>query len=127
VFTLTGVTIDCADPHRLAEFWAAVLNRPITAEMGTGDDWATVGSRSDRSPRLNFQRVPEPKTTKVRVHLDLIVENIEQAMDYVTRLGGTWLGTRLEYDEGVVTHMADPEGNEFLPRSVLLIDTGSDK
>jgi predicted enzyme related to lactoylglutathione lyase len=113
VFAWTGLTIDCVDPQLLAVFWAALLNRPITAEMGVNGDWATVGSRKDPLPRLNFQRVPESKTNKVRVHLDLSVQDIDQAIAEVERLGGTWSGTRLEYDEGVVVHMADPEGNEF--------------
>jgi predicted enzyme related to lactoylglutathione lyase len=94
-------------------FWAAVLDRPVTAEMGDDDGWATVGSRTDGVPRLNFQRVPEPKTTKVRVHLDISVDDIDQAVSRVEHLGGSGLGTRLEYDEGVVVHVADPEGNEF--------------
>jgi predicted enzyme related to lactoylglutathione lyase len=113
MFAWTGLTIDCADPQLLARFWAGVLNRPITYEMGVTEDWATVGSRKDAMPRLNFQRVPERKTTKVRVHIDLSVDDLEQAIDLVERLGGTWSGTRLVYDEGTVVHMADPEGNEF--------------
>jgi predicted enzyme related to lactoylglutathione lyase len=113
MFSWTGLTIDCTDPHRLAAFWAAVMDRPITEEMGVTGDWAAVGSRTDGMPRLNFQRVPESKTTKIRVHIDLSVTDIDQAIKQVERLGGTWSGTRLEYDEGIVVHMADPEGNEF--------------
>jgi predicted enzyme related to lactoylglutathione lyase len=97
----------------LAAFWAAVMDRPTTEEMGVNGDWAAVGSRMDGMPRLIFQRVPEPKTTKIRVHIDLSVKDIDQAIRQVERLGGTWSGTRLEYDEGIVVHMADPEGNEF--------------
>jgi predicted enzyme related to lactoylglutathione lyase len=113
MFSWTGLTIDCADPHRLAAFWAAVMDRPTTEEMGVTGDWAAVGSRMDGMPKLNFQRVPESKTTKIRVHIDLSVKDIDQAIRQVERLGGTWSGTRLEYDEGIVVHMADPEGNEF--------------
>jgi predicted enzyme related to lactoylglutathione lyase len=113
MFSWTGLTIDCTDPHRLAAFWAAVMDRPTTEEMGVTGDWAAVGSRTDGMPRLNFQRVPEPKTTKTRVHIDLSVKDIDQAIRQVEWLGGTWSGTRLEYDEGIVVHMADPEGNEF--------------
>ena len=113
MFSWTGLTIDCNDPHRLAAFWAAVMDRPTSEEMGVSGDWAAVGSRMDGMPKLNFQRVPEPKTTKIRVHIDLSVKDIDQAISQVERLGGTWSGTRLEYDEGIVMHMADPEGNEF--------------
>ena len=108
----TGVTIDCADPARLAAFWGAVLGREATDEM-EGEGWATIGSRYDAHPRLTFQRVPEPRLGKVRLHLDLEVDDLEAAMVEIERLGGSRTGERHEYDEGVVALMADPEGHEF--------------
>lgn len=66
----SGVTIDCADPVQMSTFWAAVLGIPASNEHGDDPNWATVGSRSAPLPRLTFQRVPEPKAGKVRVHLD---------------------------------------------------------
>jgi predicted enzyme related to lactoylglutathione lyase len=113
MFRWTGLTIDCQDPARLARFWAALLDRDVTTEMGSDEGWATIGSRTDPLPRLNFQQVPEQKALKVRIHLDLSVDDIDRAISEVKRLGGSWTGTRLEYDEGVVVHVADPEGNEF--------------
>lgn len=68
---LSGITIDCQDPARLASFWSALLDMPVTREHGDDAGWATVGSRLDDRPRLSFQRVPEPKTTNVRIHLDI--------------------------------------------------------
>lgn len=108
----SGVTIDCADPQRLATFWAALLGRPQSDEMA-GPDWATVGSRHDIHPRLTFQRVPEPRSGKVRLHLDVTVDDIEVGRRTVESLGGTWSGERHDYDEGVVMVMLDPEGHEF--------------
>ena len=93
---LAGVTIDCNDPTRLASFWSALLGRAITDQhSGT------------------FQAVPEPKGAKVRLHLDVQVDDIDSGRRQVEELGGRCTGERHEYDVGVVLVMADPEGNEF--------------
>lgn len=110
---LMGITIDCADPALLASFWSALLDRAMTFEHGDDDGWATVGSRLSDQPRLTFQRVAEPKTAKVRVHLDVQVGDIGTARRQVESLGGRWSGQRHDYDEGVVMIMQDPEGHEF--------------
>jgi predicted enzyme related to lactoylglutathione lyase len=109
----SGLTIDCADPGRLASFWSAVLGIPPSREHGDEPNWATLGSRSGDQPRLTFQRVPEAKTTKVRIHLDVQVDDIEAGRKQVEDLGGRWSGERHDYDEGVVLVMLDPEGHEF--------------
>ena len=110
---LMGITIDCADPARLASFWSALLGRAMTGEHDGGAGWATVGSRLDDSPRLTFQRVAEPKAGKVRIHLDVQPDDIEVARRQAESLGGRWSGERHDYDEGVVMVMHDPEGHEF--------------
>jgi predicted enzyme related to lactoylglutathione lyase len=110
---LVGITIDCADPARLASFWSGMLNIAETDEHGGDSGWATVGSRSDNQPRLTFQRVPEPKTGKTRIHLDIQVDDIDGGRQHVESLGGQWSGVRHDYDEGVVLVMHDPEGYEF--------------
>ena len=109
----SGVTIDRSDPTRLSKFWAALLGISPSSEHGDDPNWATVGSRSGPLPRLTFQRVPEPKTTKVRIHLDVHVDDIEAGRRQVENLGGRWSGTRQDYDEGVVFVMLDPEDHEF--------------
>jgi predicted enzyme related to lactoylglutathione lyase len=109
----SGLTIDCADPARLASFWSAVLGIPPSEEHGDEPNWATLGSRSGDQPRLTFQRVPEAKTTKVRIHLDVQVDDIEAGRKQVEDLGGRWSGERHDYEEGVVLVMLDPEGHEF--------------
>lgn len=108
----TGITIDCEDPAQLASFWSALLNRPVSDEHGDRG-WATIGSRFDDQPRLTFQAVPEPKSTKVRIHLDVQVDDIDLGRAQVETLGGRWTGERHDYDEGVVVIMQDPEGHEF--------------
>lgn len=108
-----GLTIDCADPARLSSFWGALLELAPSAEHGDDPGWATLGTRTGDQPRLTFQRVPEAKTSKVRLHLDVEVDDIDVARAQVERLGGSWSGERHDYDEGVVLVMLDPEGNEF--------------
>ena len=110
---LVGITIDCADPARLASFWIRMLNIAETDQHAGDSGWATVGSRSDNQPRLTFQRVPEPKTGKTRIHLDIQVDDIDSGRQHVERLGGQWSGVRHDHDEGVVLVMHDPEGHEF--------------
>jgi predicted enzyme related to lactoylglutathione lyase len=107
-----GVTVDCTDPERLATFWGALLGRAPSDEMD-GDGWATIGSRADAQPRLTFQRVPEPRVGKVRLHLDVEVDDIDVGLAEVEELGGAWTGERHDYDEGVVVVVTDPEGHEF--------------
>ena len=110
---LVGITIDCADPARLASFWSRMLNIAETDQHAGDSGWATVGSRSDNQPRLTFQRVPEPKTGKTRIHLDIQVDDIDAGRQHVENLGGQWSGVRHDHDEGAVLVMHDPEGHEF--------------
>jgi predicted enzyme related to lactoylglutathione lyase len=106
----SGVTIDCVDPGRVARFWSALLDRePGPSQNG----WVYLGRRGDAQPRLVFQPVPEPKQGKVRIHLDVTVEDITEATHAVLALGGRDTGERHDYDEGAVVVMADPEGHEF--------------
>lgn len=107
---VSAVTIDCADPQRVARFWSALLDR----EPGPSQDgWVYLGQRGDPQPRLVFQPVPEPKVGKVRIHLDVTVDDVDEAIGLVTALGGRFTGERYDYDEGVVVGMTDPEGHEF--------------
>ncbi len=106
----SGVTIDCLDPERVARFWGALLDRrPGPSPAG----WVYLGERGDPQPRLVFQPVPEAAAGKVRIHLDITVDDIDAAVRTVLRLGGSATGERHDYDEGVVVVMADPEGHEF--------------
>jgi predicted enzyme related to lactoylglutathione lyase len=109
-YFVSGVTFDCVDPHRVARFWSELLGRePGPSEEG----WVYLGHRGDREPRLVFQPVPEPKAGKVRIHLDVTVDDIDPAIELVAKLGGRFTGERHDYDEGVVVVMADPEDHEF--------------
>jgi hypothetical protein len=135
------ITFDCADPHALAGFWAAVLDTEVDdhhefigtmLDAGHADQtdvvviggrraWAEAASCSDppgRYPRMLFVVVPEGKTAKNRVHLDLHLDggNTAEAraaeVDRIVALGATKLyDGRLGPQEWVT--LADPEGNEF--------------
>ena len=109
----TGLTIDCVDPAAMSKFWGELLGVTPSNEHGDDPNWATLGSRTDPAPRLTFQRVPEPKATKVRIHLDVQVDDIEAGRQQVVDLGGRWSGIRHDYVEGVVLVMLDPEDHEF--------------
>jgi predicted enzyme related to lactoylglutathione lyase len=105
-----NVVIDCKDPKGLAEFWAAVLE---TYQMqGSGDDWAAIIDRERRDPRIYFQKVPEPKAVKNRVHLDFNVDDVQVEAARIESLGGK-VYMRVEEGDDLLIVMTDPEGNEF--------------
>jgi hypothetical protein len=59
-----------------------------------------------------FQRVPGPKTTKARVHLDLLVDHAQPMFDAMVAAGATHLHT-MPADEWTTRVLTDPAGNEF--------------
>ena len=112
--TIQCVNIDSQEPTRLADFWQAALGWRRTHE--TDDEIVLeppAGSPQDGvAPDLLFARVPEPKTVKNRLHLDL--RPLDQAAE-VARLEG--LGAvRVDVgqpDDVSWVVLADPDGNEF--------------
>ena len=107
------MTIDCHDPERLAAFWASMFGAVEEWRGGDPAQYLDLGA-TDGSPVLRFQRVPEPKTVKDRIHLDLHVDDLEEACRRVIELGGVRVeqGDLREYDVNFRV-MLDPEGNEF--------------
>ena len=67
----------------------------------------------DSTPRLTFQRVPESNVGKVRIHLDIQVDDVAEAQGRVLELGGSLTGERHDYNEGFVIVVRDPEGHDF--------------
>ena len=139
--TRLQVTFDAADPQALAAFWGELIGY-VEQDPPEGFDsweawavandvprerWGDYAARVDpdgAGPRLYFQRVPEPKTAKNRVHLDLAVgggrstpleERRRRVADAVERAVAAGAAKLREVDEGgehwVV--LQDPEGNEF--------------
>jgi hypothetical protein len=140
--TSWGLTIDCADPGKLAAFWADALGYEEAEPPDGYESWnawfkdngvpkkewndaAYLIDPAGQGPTLSFLKVPEPKSIKNRVHLDLKVgggrhqsakkrrSRIEKAVDRLRAAGAT-VQREVEQD-GTLDHviMTDPEGNEF--------------
>jgi hypothetical protein len=111
--TNIGVTIDCADPASLADFWERFLGygrRPGRAD----GPYVTVDrpDGSDGLSHITFQRVPEPKTTKAQLHLDLFVDHAQPQFDEMVEAGATVVRVT-EAGEWTTRVLQDPAGNEF--------------
>ena len=105
---LHHLILDCADPKSLAQFYSTLLGRPITYDS---EDFVVV-AENDETSGLAFQRAPDhrrptwPSTTvPQQMHLDIMVENVDDARTYVLSLGATSLD-----GEDV---FADPAGHPF--------------
>jgi predicted enzyme related to lactoylglutathione lyase len=104
------VTVDCRDAERVAMFWSELLDlRP----KPQSDGWFQLGPDVAGGPVINFQPVPEAKSGKTRIHLDVWVDDLEAAIALVERLGGHSLDEVHVHPQGTVVVMADVEGNEF--------------
>jgi predicted enzyme related to lactoylglutathione lyase len=104
-----ALTVDCADPHRLAGFWSALLGVSVKE---VGGDYAELASIGPEGPALLFLRVPEEKAGKNRLHLDLEVTDVAAAVEEAEVLGATRAEGPLAGPFDWVV-MQDPEGNEF--------------
>ena len=135
------VTFDCADPDRLARFWAQVLGYKLQEPpegYATWQDWlrdrgipkerwndrGAIVDPDGRRPRVFFQKVPEGKTAKNRVHLDVNVsgglavpleqrrKEVDAAVERLVAAGATKIGA-VEELGGYHVVMRDIEDNEF--------------
>jgi hypothetical protein len=141
VATGVQVVFDCGDPAKLATFWAAALHYKIQdppagfaswpdflkAQGIPESEWNSASAIVDpdgAGPRIYFQQVPEEKTVKNRVHLDLNVggprnapqderrRRVDAEVERLLQLGARKSRTVEERGEYFV-NMFDPEGNEF--------------
>ncbi|QBS38814.1 VOC family protein [Nocardia sp. CS682] len=111
---LRHVTIDCADPYKLASFWSDVTGWPVSDEDQADDDEALLVA-PEPVPGLLFIRVPEGKTVKNRIHFDWVPteRTRDEEVERVIGLGATLFEDHRTADGlGWVT-LRDPEGNEF--------------
>ena len=130
------IAFDTTDPHAVATFWAAALGYqkednsglvkqlidggqlPVEATVETeyGREFADVTACVDpdgRRPRLFFQRVPEKKSVKNRLHLDVRPpDSMDEEVERALALGAT-IDRRVDVEGSFWTIMFDPEGNEF--------------
>ncbi len=104
---IKNLTFDAADALVLATFWAAALGSDVDED--STPDRAYVEAAGWGGPNIWFVRVPEPKTAKNRMHLDLRAPG--EVADEVARLAA--LGATVVRVGDDLTVMRDPEGNEF--------------
>ncbi|WP_280695619.1 VOC family protein [Kitasatospora sp. GP82] len=106
------VTIDCADAYRLGGFWAEALDSTLHEDDKPGDPEALVAATGIT---LLFVTVPEAKTVKNRVHLDLQPQDRtrDEEVERILALGATLVADQRRPDGTGWVTLADIEGNEF--------------
>jgi predicted enzyme related to lactoylglutathione lyase len=113
---LRSITIDCADHYALMQFWSGVTGWPQDPDNPNdpGDPESLLVA-PDRRLQLLFIPVPEAKTVKNRVHLDVVpVEGSrDEEVERLLGLGATIVGDHRRPDGSGWVTLADPEGNEF--------------
>ena len=72
-----AITVDCNDPRRVAEFWAALFDCAVTEPGPDRPGWLRLQPLGADGPFMNFQPVDEPRLGKVRIHMDVLVDDPE--------------------------------------------------
>ncbi len=104
------LTVDCADPRRLAAFWCAALSYELA---DVDDEGALIRDPLARGWPLLFLVVPEGKRTKNRLHLDLSPPDTMDAEVERLAAAGASVQGRVDEGESFWTVLLDPEGNEL--------------
>jgi predicted enzyme related to lactoylglutathione lyase len=102
------IVFDCADPAALVRFWAALVGGE---PHDRSPDWSYIDV--PEFTRLAFQRVPEGKSAKNRVHIDLVADDIPAFSAGAVALGAKLSGGIVSQEVGDFQVLLDPEGNEF--------------
>jgi len=112
---LSTIVIDCANPAGLGRFWCAATGYVTLHEddepLDPDDTWVKIGPK-DGGTAMAFQRVPEPKTVKNRVHVDFLTDDEEAEAARLEGLGARRLWVS-ENPDDIFIVLGDPEGNEF--------------
>jgi predicted enzyme related to lactoylglutathione lyase len=108
---VSEVVIDCADHGQVVDFWEAALGyeRRIVNEQYVA---LVAPEREPGRPPMLFQKGPEPRTAKNRVHLDFRAPVMADEVARLVGLGATLIAAR-SLGDFAWTVLADPEGNEF--------------
>jgi hypothetical protein len=108
---LGNVTFDCDSPARVAEFWGAALGYKVEA---INEFFAQAAHPDGTRPNLLFIKVPEGRTVKNRVHLDMEADDREGEIARLVGLGATRGETHTMEEYNLTwTVLQDPEGNEM--------------
>ncbi|MFN2490421.1 MAG: VOC family protein [Actinomycetota bacterium] len=106
----TELVIDCSEPRSVARFWADVLGYRVTED---DDEGVLIEGDAGGAPGLYFIHVPEPKTVKNRLHIDVnpVDRDQDEEVERIVALGARHVDVGQGESSWVV--LADPEGNEF--------------
>ena len=119
--SLAAITVDCEDAAAVARFWSAALDRPLAADPVPSEDVALIGDLDDATPKAPnwlFCKVPEAKTAKNRMHVDMVAADRQAEVARLVALGAHagrrpgGVGTRLDGPAG-------PRGQRVLRRLLL--------
>jgi predicted enzyme related to lactoylglutathione lyase len=107
------VVLDCEDPETLALFWCNLLGVKVRSMYEDGRH--VILAPTNEGFVIGFQQVPEPKVGKNRMHVDVMVEDLDEGTARAKALGGTLAepGTTREIQGFHWRCLLDPEGNEF--------------
>jgi len=105
------IVIDSVDPARIAPFWCALLG--VQERGWFTEDYLMLTDGEGIAPKIAFQRVPEARSVKNRLHVDLGVPDLDAAVERVLALNGSVVSEERELKGARWRVMADPEGNEF--------------
>jgi predicted enzyme related to lactoylglutathione lyase len=110
--SVLAISLDAHNTAELAQFWAQVLRRG--GNDGATENFASVAADTDGrlGPVLMFHKVPEGKTVKNRVHLDLQAADVTTEAERLTTLGAQQVRSLAENNNRWIS-FRDPEGNEF--------------
>jgi predicted enzyme related to lactoylglutathione lyase len=103
--------MDCSDPLALSKFWQQIIGGDLDSRTETSE-WVALSGVPGLG-YLGFQKVPERKSVKNRVHIDVDVESIEDAVDLAVALGAKKVAGVVEEQTNWFQVMLDPEENEF--------------
>ncbi|MFC9814248.1 VOC family protein [Streptomyces virginiae] len=106
------ITVNCSDAYSLGKFWADVLDGSLADDDFPGDPEALVSAPGST---LLFVTVPDTKSVKNRVHVDLQPQDRtrDEEVERIVALGATVVGDHRRPDGTGWVTLADPEGNEF--------------
>jgi hypothetical protein len=117
---LATIAIDAVRPQVVADFWCAVLGWQVLEE---DDGFISIAPQDSSWPTIDIALVPEGKTIKNRLHFDLRADGVStaQELERLLALGARRVDVGQGPDVSWVV-LADPEGNEFVSRSVQDIE-----